>query len=108
MNMAETNYELTTEQERMFEDMLRQWAECNSVCDVAVPRERKKEGLEKADRYMKILPGADYVLTQTLNYIFSNGLTTGSINEDKTLDDPLKMHQGRQSAYVNVREEDNA
>ncbi len=95
MNMTETNYELTTEQERMFEDMLRQWAECNSVCDVAVPRERKKEGLEKADRYMKILPGADYVLTQTLNYIFSNGLTTGSINEDKTLDDFLYRKNDR-------------
>lgn len=87
--MSETNYELTTEQERMFEDMLRQWAECNSVCDVAVPRQKKKEGLEKADRYMRILPGAEYVLTQTLNYIFSNGLTTGSIVQDETLKDFL-------------------
>lgn len=81
--------ELTNEQERMFEDMIRNWAECNTVCDVAKPRERKKEGLEKADRYMRILPGAEYVLTQTLNYIFSNGLTTGSINDDETLDDFL-------------------
>lgn len=84
-----SDYELTTEQENMFEDMLRQWAECNSVCDIATPRAKKKEGLEKADRYMKILPGAEYVLTQTLNYIFSNGLTTGSIVEDETLDDFL-------------------
>lgn len=80
------NYELTTEQEKLFEDMLRQWSECNSVCDLATPRTRKKEGLEKADRYMRILPGAEYVLTQTLNYIFSNGLTTGSINQNKLLD----------------------
>lgn len=77
--------ELTTQQEKMFEDMLRQWAECNSVCDIASPRTRKSEGLEKADRYMRILPGAEYVLTQTLNYIFSNGLTTGSINQDDDL-----------------------
>lgn len=82
--MAET-YTLTTEQEKMFEDMLRQWTECNAVCDLATPKKRKKEGLEKADRYMQILPGAEYVLTQTLNYIFSNGLTTGSINQDKLL-----------------------
>lgn len=75
--------------EEFFEELIRNWAECNTVCDVAVPREKKKEGLEKADRYMEILPGADYVLTQTLNYIFSNGLTTGSINEDKRLDDFL-------------------
>lgn len=75
--------------EEFFEELIRNWAECNTVCDVAVPRERKKEGLEKADRYMRILPGANYVLTQTLNYIFSNGLTTGSINEDVRLKDFL-------------------
>lgn len=77
------------EKERMFEEMLRQWIECQSVCDLASPKERKKEGLEKADRYMRILPGAEYVLTQTLNYIFSNGLTTGSLNEDVKLDEFL-------------------
>lgn len=87
--MAEVYDELTTEQQKMFEDMLRNWAECNTVCDIKSPKKKRKEGLEKADRYMEILPGAEYVLTQTLNYIFSNGLTTGSINEDKTLDEFL-------------------
>lgn len=72
--------------EEFFDELIKNWAECNTVCDVAVPKEKKREGLEKADRYMEILPGADYVLTQTLNYIFSNGLTTGSIVEDETLD----------------------
>ena len=62
---------LTTEEERVVDEILKQWLECNSVCDLAVPKERKREGLEKADRYMDILPGAEYVLTQTLNYIFS-------------------------------------
>lgn len=84
--MAEVYDELTTEQQKMFEDMLRNWAECNTVCDIKTPKKKRKEGLEKADRYMEILPGAEYVLTQTLNYIFSNGLTTGSINEDQILD----------------------
>ena len=72
--------------EEFFEEVIREWTECNEVCDLAVPRKRKIEGLEKADRYMEILPGADYVLTQTLNYIFSNGLTTGSIRQDEALD----------------------
>lgn len=76
--------EMTREQ--FFEEVIRDWTECNTVCDLAVPRTRKIEGLEKADRYMEILPGADYVLTQTLNYIFSNGLTTGSIRQDEALD----------------------
>lgn len=76
--------EMTREQ--FFEEVIRDWTECNAVCDLAVPRKKFKEGLEKADRYMEILPGADYVLTQTLNYIFSNGLTTGSITQDESLD----------------------
>ena len=76
---------LTNEEERVIDEILKQWLECNTVCDLAVPREKKREGLEKADRYMRILPGAEYVLTQTLNYIFSNGLTTGSINQDEVL-----------------------
>ena len=80
---------LTNEEERVVDDILKQWLECNSVCDLAVPREKKREGLEKADRYMEILPGAEYVLTQTLNYIFSNGMTTGSINQDEVLKDFL-------------------
>lgn len=73
---------------KVLDDILKQMLEC-SACDIAVPREKRKEGLEKADRYMEILPGADYVLTQTLNYIFSNGITTGSINEDIPLKDFL-------------------
>lgn len=76
---------LTNEEERVIDEILKQWLECNTVCDLAVPKEKKREGLEKADRYMRILPGAEYVLTQTLNYIFSNGLTTGSINQDEIL-----------------------
>ena len=72
-----------------YEEILTKWAECNTSCDLKVNKTKTKEGLEKADRYMKTLPGADYVLTQTLNYIFSNGLTTGSINEDEVLNEFL-------------------
>lgn len=74
---------------KWLEDLIRQYIECNDACDLAVPKEEDKRGLEKADEYMNKLPGAEYVLTQTLNYIFSNGLTTGSIVQDKLLDDFL-------------------
>lgn len=70
----------------MLEDMIREWIECTTVCEFGdLPQKKKESGLAKVDRYMEILPGAEYVLTQTLNYIFSNGLTTGSLNEDKLL-----------------------
>lgn len=77
------------DKEKYFEDVLREWLQCNNVCDLAVPGKKKKRGLDKVDEYMRRLPGADYVLTQTLNYIFSNGITTGSINEDEILDEFL-------------------
>lgn len=83
------------EREEFLEEVIRNWAECNSVCDVAVPKEKKRYGLERVDEYMEKLAGADYVLTQTLNYIFSNGLTTGSINEDKVLDEFLYRENAR-------------
>lgn len=88
--------------EKLFEDMLREWLECNSVCNLEMPKKWKTshEGLEKADRYMKILPGADYVLTQTLNYIFSNGITTGSINQDEILDEFLYRKNERHNTNL--------
>lgn len=77
---------LNDEDRRILDEILRDWASCNQVCDVAVPKKKRQYGLEKVDEYMRVLPGADYVLTQTLNYIFSNGVTTGSISDDVKLD----------------------
>lgn len=80
------------EENTVLENILKDWTECNAVCDLASPFRTKikdLKGWDKVDYYMEILPGADYVRTQTLNYIFSNGLTTGSINQDVTLDDFL-------------------
>lgn len=88
--MAEVKYldleNLNDEDRRVLDEIVENWAKCNQVCDVAVPKKKHEYGLEKVDEYMRVLPGADYVLTQTLNYIFSNGVTTGSIVDDKKLD----------------------
>ena len=79
-----------SEENKLLEDFLKDWLECNTVCDLAKESEVMKKlksltGWDKVDYYMEILPGADYVRIQTLNYIFSNGITTGSINEDFAL-----------------------
>lgn len=95
------------ERNRVIDELLRQWIECNTVCDLAMPKKKKDtRGLEKADDYMHILPGATYVLTQTLNYIFSNGLTTGSINEDEVLMEFLYRKNDR--GNINLSELQNA
>ena len=78
--------ELNDEERRKIDEILESMLECNSCNDIgSLPKRKWGDGLEKVDEYMKVLPGADYVLTQTLNYIFSNGLTTGSLNDDEKL-----------------------
>ena len=93
---------LNDEDRRLLDEIVRDWATCNQVCDVAVPKKPRQYGLEKVDEYMRVLPGADYVLTQTLNYIFSNGVTTGSIVDDKKLDAFLyrKNDEGTTNLHV--------
>ena len=90
--------ELNDEERRAIDDILESMLECNQCTDIgALPKRRWGDGLAKVDEYMKILPGADYVLTQTLNYMFSNGLTTGSINDDITLNEFLYRKNSRQT-----------
>ena len=73
--------------EQFFEEMIRQWAECNSVCDVAVPKKKLVEGLEKADRYMEILPGAEgYELVAMIN-----------VGYPAPESEPSPMHSARKS-----------
>ena len=90
--------ELNDEERRAIDEILESMLECNQCTDIgALPKRRWGDGLAKVDEYMKILPGADYVLTQTLNYMFSNGLTTGSINDDVTLNEFLYRKNSRQT-----------
>lgn len=76
---------LNDEDRKVLDDIVKDWATCNQVCDLVAPKKPRDRSLAKVDEYMRVLPGADYVLTQTLNYIFSNGVTTGSIVDDVKL-----------------------
>lgn len=90
--------ELNDDERRKVDEILESMLECNSCNDIGQqPRRRWGDGLEKVDEYMRVLPGADYVLTQTLNYIFSNGLTTGSIKQDEVLDEFLYRKNSKQT-----------
>ncbi len=90
--------ELNDEERRAIDEILENMFECNSCNDIGnLPRRRWGDGLEKVDEYMRVLPGAGYVLTQTLNYMFSNGLTTGSIKQDEVLDEFLYRKNVKQT-----------
>ena len=95
--------ELNDEERRKIDEILDSMLECNECNDIGnMPKRKWKPGLEKVDEYMQILPGADYVLTQTLNYIFSNGLTTGSINDDEVLNNFLYKKNSEQTLNKDV------
>ena len=90
--------ELNDEDRRTVDEILESMLNCSSCSDVGgLPKRKWGDGLNKVDEYMKTLPGADYVLTQTLNYMFSNGLTTGSINADIDLNEFLYHKNSKQN-----------
>ena len=73
---------------KILDDML----ECNDLCSSTGSYVNKLEKLtdyDKIDFFIKYLPALGYVRKQLIFYMFSNGLTTGSINEDVTLNNFL-------------------
>lgn len=69
-------------------EILDKMLECDTSCvDIGTFKTiRNKDGLSKIDWLVEVLPGIEYVLNQVLNYIFSNGLTTGLVREDDDLE----------------------
>lgn len=91
--------ELNDDERRKVDEILESMLECNSCNDIGQkPKRMWADGLEKVDEYMKVLPGADYVLTQTLNYMWSNGLTTGSIKDDEKLKEFMYRKNTKQTS----------
>lgn len=65
----------------ILDDML----ECGQLCSPTgsyINKLEKLSNYDKIDYFVKYLPALGYVRNQLIFYIFSNGLTTGSINED--------------------------
>lgn len=95
--------ELNDEERRQIDEILESMLDCSTCQDIGkMPKRKWSDGLEKVDEYMRVLPGADYVLTQTLNYIFSNGLTTGSIKDDEKLNKFLYRKNSEQTLNKDV------
>lgn len=97
MNMEKYN-------EEYLKDVFTKMNECDSKCTDLVGW--SKESGKDAEWYMENMPGAQYVLDRQLNYIFSNGLTTGETASDKRLDTWLYETKNRLGAtnYAELRE----
>lgn len=70
------------------QEILDKMLDCDTVCAPigSFRTKRNKDGLSKIDWLIEVLPGIEYVLGQVLNYIFSNGLTTGLVKQDEVLE----------------------
>ena len=92
-----------TKEDQILDNML----ECNS-CENLGTLKHYDIGLtkrQKIDKMMTVLPGIMYIRNQMLNYIFSNGLTTGSINADVILNNFLYRKSGFDATnYAVLRE----
>lgn len=90
----------STIQEELLDDML----ECNTKCaDLGAYQPiRKRAGLAEIEHLLKVLPGMGYIENQLVDHLFSDGVTTGSIPQDKVLDEFLyrKNIQGNTNLAV--------
>lgn len=77
-------YEENKRAQEILDDMLK----CNAFCvDLGrVDNTVKRKGYSLVEYYLKVLPGIEYVKQQLVNYMFSNGLTTGKKADDDILD----------------------
>lgn len=79
------------DENQIAQEILDEMLKCNAFCvDLGrVDKTPKKKGYSLVEYYLKVLPGIEYVKTQLVNYMFSNGLTTGKKADDDILDEFL-------------------
>lgn len=84
--------------QHVLSDML----ECGNCADAGTFNLPKETGIDQIDHLCEVLPGIKYIEDLLVDYIFSNGLTTGSIEQDRVLDDFLyrKNRQGNTNIAV--------
>lgn len=70
-------------------EILSDMLECGNCVDAGTFTIPKESGLAQVEHLIKVLPGIGYIQNLLIDYIFSNGLTTGNITQDEVLKDFL-------------------
>lgn len=71
--------------QEILDDML----SCGTCTDAGTFKVPEKTGIDKIEFLMKTLPGINYIQNMFVDYIFSDGLTTGSVEQDRKLNEFL-------------------
>lgn len=84
--------------QEVLEDML---ACPTTGCDLGTKEITRELEDDDVEELLKDLPGVDYVLDRLINYLFSNGLTTGDQVTDETVLDPWLFESKNKLGAVN-------
>ena len=68
------------------QDVMSDMLECGQCVDTSNFAVPQHTGLEQIEHLIQVLPGITYIENLLVDYIFSDGLTTGSIEQDRKLD----------------------
>ena len=85
------------------QDILNKMLECNACSDITGQIVRYDYGLnkrEKIDRMYELLPTVDYAKDQAVNYIFSDGLVSTTLNETEILQKYLSKNNLNFGLYL--------
>lgn len=83
--------------QEVFEEML----SCSTCEDLGTVRTDKEPTTVEIEEMTKYLPGVDYVLQRMLNYIFSNGMTTGDYEKDRDVLNPWLYEEKNKEGSTN-------
>lgn len=88
-------------QQAVLYDMLNCQTVCGDLGQGEGPRARVEMTDTEVEEMMENLPGVDYVLDRMINYMFSNGLTTGDQRVDEEVLDPWLFEVKNKRGAVN-------
>ena len=92
-----------TDLQEQNQELLDSMLECSSCTDIgSFKMRRPKSGKQLIDYFMNVLPGISYVKEMFGNYIFSNGMKTGFVDQDEKLDEFLYRKNDQQNTNYSV------
>ena len=86
------------------QEILDEMITCSTVCaDLGKYKINETDyTVEEIDEMLAQLPGAEYVMNRMINYIFSNGLTTGQESDDQNILEPWLYEQKNKLGQTNL------
>ena len=75
---------------------------CGTCADAGHFKMPEPTGIDKIEYLMKVLPGINYIQNMFVDYIFSDGLTTGNIGQDRVLNQFLFKKNMRGDTNLDV------